>query len=114
MSEYARDTAMTKAIALPIESLDDATITVDRRLVARGDKTSAKHAWARALIRKAIEALRREGVPLDDLTNGQIIARCSRWMRRQGMLDNEIPRPRSFERHLPKILAEVLVSSSIG
>jgi hypothetical protein len=67
-----------------------------------------KEGRARPLIRKSIEALRRERAPLDDLTTGQIIARCSKWMRGQGMLDSEIPSPRSFERHLPTILVEVL------
>jgi hypothetical protein len=75
-------------------------------------KLWGKQAWTRALIRKAITALRRDGAPLDDLTTGQVIARCSKWMRAQGMLDSEIPRPRSFERHLPAILADVLASGN--
>jgi hypothetical protein len=64
--------------------------------------------WARAQIRTAVEALHRDGAPLEGLTTSQIAARCGKWMRGQGMLDSEIPRPRSFERHLPTILAEVL------
>jgi hypothetical protein len=76
---------------------------------------SPKQAWAREQIRTAVEALQHEKAPLAALTHSQIAARCARWMReRQGKLDAEIPRPRSFERHLPGILAEVLAGSSIG
>jgi hypothetical protein len=103
---------MAKANSSP--RIKDPAITVDRRRVARGDKALGKQAWARAQIRMAVEALRRDGAPLDALTNSQIAARCAKWMRKQGKLDTEIPSTRSFERYLPAILAEVLASSSVG
>jgi hypothetical protein len=67
-------------------------------------------------IRKALEGLLRVGAPVETLTRCQVTARCARWLRMRGLLDNEIPSPTSFERHLPGLLAEVLVgsTSSIG
>jgi hypothetical protein len=102
---------MAKANSAPrIKSPEGATVT----LVARGNKTPGKQAWARAQIRIAVEGLQQKRAPLGALTNSQIAARCAKWMRAQGMLDGEIPRPRSFERHLPAILVEVLAGSSVG
>jgi hypothetical protein len=51
---------MAKANSAP--RVKDPAITVDQRRVARGGKMPTnKQAWAQALIRKAIKALRREG-----------------------------------------------------
>jgi hypothetical protein len=96
------------AKATPAPRINDPAITVDQRRVARGDKASGTQGWARAQIRMAVEALHRDGAPLEALTNSQIAARCAKWMReRQRKLDGEIPRPRSFQRHLSGILVEV-------
>jgi hypothetical protein len=101
---------MAKANSAP--RIKDPAIAVDQRRVARGNKTPGKQAWARAQIRMAVEGLQREKAPLRALSHSQIAARCSKWMRARGMLDSEIPRPRSFERHLPAILAEVLAGAT--
>jgi hypothetical protein len=77
--------------------------------------TRTKQSWAREQIRMAVGALHRDGAPLAELTQSQISALCGKWMReQQGKLKTEIPSPRSFERHLPSILAEVLAGSPIG
>jgi hypothetical protein len=100
--------------ALRIESPEGATVPAAQRPVARGNKSPGNQAWARAQIRLAVEGLQGEKAPLAGLTNSQIVARCAKWMRKQGKLDTEIPSPRSFERYLPAILADVLGKSTIG
>ena len=70
-------------------------------------------AWARRQIRRAVEALYQRGVPLAELNRTQQMRRCEQWMLNEdGKIKIEIPGTRSFERHLPGIVAEVLAGGS--
>jgi hypothetical protein len=78
---------------------------------ARMRKRGGRQPWARLQIRMTVEAMHRDGVPLADLTKGQIMARCCIFMREKRKLEKaEIPKPRSFERYLSGVVREVLAS----
>ena len=82
---------------------------------ARERKALGRQPWARLQIRMTVEALRKEGAPLADLTNAQIAARCCKCMREKSGRDKgEVPSTRSFERYLPGILIEVLSAPTSG
>ena len=71
------------------------------------------NAWARRQIRRAVEALHGRGVPLAELNRTQQMKRCEQWMLKEGgKIKLEIPGTRSFERHLPSVLAEVLAGDA--
>jgi hypothetical protein len=91
---------MSKALHLP----DQATEPAQPRR-----RSSRKVPWAKLAIWGAVERLHRRGAPLADLNNAQITKRCSELMRDEdGKLAREIPSPRSFERYLPEMVADVL------
>ena len=77
-------------------------------------KYSTKRPRTWVQIRTAIEALRREGVPLEVLTPAQIFKRFADWMMKQGATDHEVPSRTSFDRHLPSVLADLLATNSMG
>jgi hypothetical protein len=97
---------MTSAQHKPADRPQDRTAKQRRQ-------PNQNHAWARRQIRRAIEALHRRGVPLAELNRTQQMSRCEQWMLKEdGKIKLEIPGTRSFERHLPEIVAEVLAGGS--
>ena len=78
-------------------------------------RSSRKVPWAKRAIEGAVERLHQRGAPLADLNHAQITKRCSELMRDEdGKLPREIPSSRSFERYLPKMVADVLSRGAVG